>query len=615
MSETLSTRLRWPALIGVLFCALLSVYKGQDINWDLQNYHHYVAYAFLHDRLGVDLAAAGMQSYFNPTLDLPIYWLTVRLSGWQVGALIGAWHGLVWLFTLLIAREVWPQGYARSVLLVAATGVVAPVFWGGLGNAMGDNAAAVLALAAVWSAVKWVQGITRAGPFRWSWGLLTGVLLGACTALKLTNATVALALGLALLICMRQPVLSLKMAGCLLASGLLGFALAGGWWFYLVWMHFGNPFFPQFGSLFPSALADSVSIADKRFVPESVWGFVLRPVLMVLKPGITSEFFVLPLLWPIWYVALWVTGWRAWRQRASATLPWRPEQALVLLFVVLAFALWVGLFGIYRYTAALEPLLPLCIVLLVDRVGLLDTWMPWLQRLFCLSMLCTVLGGSVNWGHAGWADQSYRPDSGMQVQGDRPLVMMIGNGVSWLIPMLPARASYTSVGGNFNFGLRYDAEVRRRAEQADAVYAVVGMSQNWRFDVVDKSNAVLAALGLRGSRRTCDWLSDVIHRTKPHAGWQRCESAACAHQCTLTRLDTDQQDVERKDQASLSEATSLLRGYGLALDQARCTVEGAYIGDKRYPFRLCALKPGVPDAAPPVPAPVPVPCRPADCGR
>ena len=38
-----------------LLCALLSLLRGQDANWDLRNYHVYNAWALLEGRLGIDL--------------------------------------------------------------------------------------------------------------------------------------------------------------------------------------------------------------------------------------------------------------------------------------------------------------------------------------------------------------------------------------------------------------------------------------------------------------------------------------------------------------------------------------------------------------------------------
>jgi len=63
---------RWWALIPSVLLPLLSIgHLGQDVNWDLQNYHLYDPYAWLHDRLTLDIAPAQMQSWHNPALDVP----------------------------------------------------------------------------------------------------------------------------------------------------------------------------------------------------------------------------------------------------------------------------------------------------------------------------------------------------------------------------------------------------------------------------------------------------------------------------------------------------------------------------------------------------------------
>jgi hypothetical protein len=58
-------RIAMPVLFG-----LYSLWLGQDRNWDQLNYHIYNAFALLNDKLSIDLAPAGMQTYFNPLLVL-----------------------------------------------------------------------------------------------------------------------------------------------------------------------------------------------------------------------------------------------------------------------------------------------------------------------------------------------------------------------------------------------------------------------------------------------------------------------------------------------------------------------------------------------------------------
>src|ERR1700674_1982410 len=68
-------------LAAILLAGVASVLLlRQDVNWDLQNYHFYNAWAFAHGRLGWDLAPAQVQTFHNPLLDLPFYCGRGRLA-------------------------------------------------------------------------------------------------------------------------------------------------------------------------------------------------------------------------------------------------------------------------------------------------------------------------------------------------------------------------------------------------------------------------------------------------------------------------------------------------------------------------------------------------------
>ena len=67
---------------------------GKDTNWDLRNYHFYNGYAQLENRMDVDISPAQMQTYFNPILDVPLYWLYTSLPSKVVGVLYGCIQGV-----------------------------------------------------------------------------------------------------------------------------------------------------------------------------------------------------------------------------------------------------------------------------------------------------------------------------------------------------------------------------------------------------------------------------------------------------------------------------------------------------------------------------------------
>ena len=100
-------------LLAALGWALL---RGQDVNWDLQNYHRYDPYALLHRRLASDVAPAGPQGFLNPLPYLLPYALQRLLPPLPAGLLDAAQSGclmLAWFLAWRLSR--------RPAIAVAAT--------------------------------------------------------------------------------------------------------------------------------------------------------------------------------------------------------------------------------------------------------------------------------------------------------------------------------------------------------------------------------------------------------------------------------------------------------------------------------------------------------------
>ncbi|HEX4271186.1 MAG TPA: hypothetical protein VHZ32_07355, partial [Rhizomicrobium sp.] len=49
--------------VALLFWAGFVIVLGKDTSWDFRNYHWYAPYAFLNNRLGIDMAVAHQASY------------------------------------------------------------------------------------------------------------------------------------------------------------------------------------------------------------------------------------------------------------------------------------------------------------------------------------------------------------------------------------------------------------------------------------------------------------------------------------------------------------------------------------------------------------------------
>ena len=169
-------------------CGVLAVYLGKDFNWDLRNYHYYNAYAFLHDRAGLDIAPAQLQTYHNPLLDLPFYYMVNALPARVVGFILGFVQGLNLSLVMLIfwgtTRRIpsWPKlALGLPVLLVAA---ISPGFVLELGGTYNDNMASLFVLGALLFLIKAVESVD--GKSSWRLAGVAGLIMGIGTGLKPT---------------------------------------------------------------------------------------------------------------------------------------------------------------------------------------------------------------------------------------------------------------------------------------------------------------------------------------------------------------------------------------------------------------------------------------------
>src|SRR4051812_35319164 len=102
--------LNYPIIAILLLISLgfgiLSVKLGQDTNWDLLNYHLYNPYAYLTGRINYDLAPAGLQTYFNPSIDILYY---QAINSWNpkvLAFILGFIHGLNFIVLYGICKKI-----------------------------------------------------------------------------------------------------------------------------------------------------------------------------------------------------------------------------------------------------------------------------------------------------------------------------------------------------------------------------------------------------------------------------------------------------------------------------------------------------------------------------
>lgn len=153
-------------LFGFLFFGVVSVWLGQDNNWDLRNYHFYNPYAYLEGRLAFDYAPAQLQTFLNPTGDLLFYFFVIHLKPIWVGFFMGSIQGLNFGLVFVIAHQLFETLTAKTrvglAVLVAAVGLYGPVFIAELGASQNDSLTSLFVLASILILIRRVVPVPHA---------------------------------------------------------------------------------------------------------------------------------------------------------------------------------------------------------------------------------------------------------------------------------------------------------------------------------------------------------------------------------------------------------------------------------------------------------------------
>ncbi|MGJ4892764.1 glycosyltransferase family 87 protein [Bradyrhizobium sp. HKCCYLRH3099] len=390
---------------SVVAGALYAYFIGEDINWDWQNYHDYAGFSLVNGRFDVDVAPGGFQSFLNPLIYLLPYVVRHSLPAPWWGIALGALHGLnlaavYWVTRVLLQRSADAVTLGAALLIAA----LSPMALSEVGTSFADIVTTIPILAALALMFERDDNEVRARHL-----LLAGLLIGAATGLKLTNATFLIGAGVSLLLVAR-PLRAVVTFGAASAAGVI---VTAGPWAWKMARDFGSPLFPFYNTIFRSPEAPLASIVDTRFMPQGLLDALAYPFYWVVGIHPSSEWsfrdprfaIVIVLL-----IALVATG--VLQKREVLALR---ERRLIIFFWV-SYVLWMLAFSIQRYLMPLELLAAPLIVLLLIR--LVEAWRgrtvafpsPRMMQAVTIATALAIAMASqpTDWMRRPWSDP-YRP--------------------------------------------------------------------------------------------------------------------------------------------------------------------------------------------------------------
>jgi hypothetical protein len=276
-----TVRYRWHVYFACVVLALACNYVlGKDMAWDTLNYHLYAGFSALNDRFGQDYFAAGTPSYFNPFAYIPFYAMVrAGLPALVICSVFAAAHSIILWLTFELGIAVCPSKDDRTRLFAGGCAVALafmnPILMQEIGSCFADITTAELALGG------WLLLASAVRVPRFSRVICAGLILGAASAFKLSNALHAVA-AFAMLVWLPLAWRSKIRHGFFYGISLgIGFAVVAAPWSYRLEKVFGNPMFPMFNNLFRSPEFTTEATSHYRFIPESVGEALWRPFAMI----------------------------------------------------------------------------------------------------------------------------------------------------------------------------------------------------------------------------------------------------------------------------------------------------------------------------------------------
>jgi hypothetical protein len=445
-------------LVMPIAAGCYALWLGQDISWDLRNYHIYNPFAFLSGRMGHDVAVAHVATYYNPLMHLPFYWAVTALPPKVVGFLLGLVSGLNgWVLYGIARQAIYFERRTLTVWICLATawvGLLGAMNLAEIGTSYGDNILSLPVLAAIWLVLRFRDRLADSLRSGWPIVATAGFLTGAVLGLKLPLAVYAVAFCAAFL-GLNLPFQRRCMLAFIFGLGVLaGMALSGGFWMLEMWHRFRNPLFPYFNQYFQSPWGAIGSYRDERFIPTGWAQEGLFPIGFNLNPMQVGEVVFrdlrLPLLYLLLLVLLGQVLWRRLTRRKDAPAPANdsrsPLTAFFVILLVVAFVLWMKIFAIYRYAMICDFLAPLTIVLVLGAL-VRD---PRRQMQFALiGMIClvaTVQPG--DWGRRAWTADYFDVHVPAIPDPQHTLILLAGHDpVAYMIPFFPPQVRFLRIQG------------------------------------------------------------------------------------------------------------------------------------------------------------------------
>jgi hypothetical protein len=270
----------------------------------------------------------------------------------------------------------------------------------------------------------------------------------------------------------------------------------------MLWLY-GNPLLPMMNTVFQSPYWELSSVRDTRFLPKTMVDVLFYPWEWAVNSqySIVSEVPFRDIRIAL-AMSLGMFIWAKWGiyryagQRVTMAVP--SSVRAVVIFGLVAYCIWLLLFGIYRYLLPLEMLSGLFVVLALG--ALLARPTIWTLAAVAAAVACMVTTVPLEWGHRPFGNR-YVEVSAPTLPSDTLVVLVGDEPVSYLIPFMSPDIIWVGLLNNFLSPDQQNLLVRRERDLISSHKDhLMVLKSGTAPEVVSK---VLAAFGLAAEDGNC----------------------------------------------------------------------------------------------------------------
>ena len=330
-------------LFFTIFAGILSLYLGMDRNKDVLNYHIYNPFALIENRLTTDIMPAGIQSYFNPLLDIPYYLCIKYINNHPaiVTFIFGFSYALL-LFLIYKLSLLIFKNYNKYILAAISVLIGSGAFYviRGIGGLTHDIFVADLILISLYILLKELEN-----KFNYKNILVAGFFIGSAVGFKYTAAVFSIPLIITFLVFYKNFQKPFKSLLVLSLGSLIGFLLFDGFLLYKLYSTFDNPLFPYFNNIFHSDLLNAQNVYNTDFSkdrPQDIFSIIFYPFVKIRDARFAT-------IWIIFFINLFTIPFVD-KEKFKTYFPINIIYTdFILTFSFFVYIFWINSFGVIRY--------------------------------------------------------------------------------------------------------------------------------------------------------------------------------------------------------------------------------------------------------------------------